>query len=704
MAPPKTSEYEQDHTKVEKEAGDDGAGNVPHSSPRTRRARSAEPGPNNKTFNGFKSREEYVFTLSPKQPEMIITRVSSNGSIGHDDAVIITSGKNAVLLGTEDMPNQVTPTSTTTGPAGPRTAAEKGQPYTSLGPNVHVGLMKDPFTDFLVKWINRRNIYSQADYEKIWKDIEGIWNELIVELHGNEDEIIKGMCEKDQETDKPITAGKRPLCKALLKTFLYMDGKGVRDGTVEEMVIEKELSFMRCIVGAAGMIKLFGDHCNFGEMKEYAHRAARGMVAGFGVQDNSQICAWMNFDELTIGSQFIGKTIAEWSERDRSKVADHVNLENQRSWCWGMPGWGKGGKEVKKQGGGEVPDWLQKDKVEKVRETIEDRNLPGKEDVNEVLKEIKENEKRGEDFLAKQSWDSLGTLFKRKMHEKQQDSTAQGGSPAIHSRSDQTIEENIPLQPQAPPVTPESPYTTEESEGGGEGGEGGEPTSDEKKETESKIELQEEVVPDPEEKKLPVPIPEAPQPAEPEDTDQTGKSGPPPVPAALAAPAELSNKMDHPNLTSYLPLAPAVLGISAMSYLLWKYFGMLRKTRERYRRAPKALGPTVEEQLLAHVYEGGPREYYIVKERKPRSTPKRSSKKRDGCRRAGRRSVLRRMIIDIHLEVLDECQKGDIHSRNEDFFEFLVQEFMGSEFIKEEDFVPKEHVPSSGSYCGFREG
>ncbi|ANQ05721.1 SICA antigen [Plasmodium coatneyi] len=35
-------------------------------------------------------------------------------------------------------------------------------------------------------------------------------------------------------------------------------------------------------------------------------------------------------------------------------------------------------------------------------------------------------------------------------------------------------------------------------------------------------------------------------------------------------PAPLSQQTDHPNLTSYLPLAPAVLGISAMTYYLWK--------------------------------------------------------------------------------------------------------------------------------------
>ncbi|ANQ11073.1 SICA antigen [Plasmodium coatneyi] len=46
------------------------------------------------------------------------------------------------------------------------------------------------------------------------------------------------------------------------------------------------------------------------------------------------------------------------------------------------------------------------------------------------------------------------------------------------------------------------------------------------------------------------------------------------------------------------------------------------------------------------------------------------------------------MIIDIHLEVLDESQKGDTKLIQENFFEILVQEFMRSEFIKEEN-VPK---------------
>ncbi|ANQ08621.1 SICA antigen, partial [Plasmodium coatneyi] len=125
------------------------------------------------------------------------------------------------------------------------------------------------------------------------------------------------------------------------------------------------------------------------------------------------------------------------------------------------------------------------------------------------------------------------------------------------------------------------------------------------------------------------------------------------------------------------------------------YFGMLRKGRKRYKRAHQVRGPSLEQQIVDHVDHLGSREYYIVKERKPRFTPKKRRKKRAARRRAGRRGVGRRMIIDIHLEVLNECQKGGLHSTKEDFFEILVKEFMESEFIKE-DFVPKEQIPGLG--------
>ncbi|SBO24424.1 SICAvar, type I [Plasmodium knowlesi strain H] len=140
-------------------------------------------------------------------------------------------------------------------------------------------------------------------------------------------------------------------------------------------------------------------------------------------------------------------------------------------------------------------------------------------------------------------------------------------------------------------------------------------------------------------------------------------------------------------LTPFLPLAPVSIGLSAMAYYLWKYFGPLGKGGARFRRSPAEIrGPSVQEQVLDHVQEAGSHEYRLVKERKPRSAATRT--KRSG-------PVNRRTIIEIHFEVLDECQKGDTQLNQKDFLELLVREFMGSEFMEEEQ-VPKEDVFMEG--------
>ncbi|CAA9988686.1 SICAvar, type I [Plasmodium knowlesi strain H] len=140
-------------------------------------------------------------------------------------------------------------------------------------------------------------------------------------------------------------------------------------------------------------------------------------------------------------------------------------------------------------------------------------------------------------------------------------------------------------------------------------------------------------------------------------------------------------------LTPFLPLAPVSIGLSAMAYYLWKYFGPLGKGGPRFRRSPaQASRPSVQEQLLDHVQPDSSHEYQLVKERKPRSAPTRT-------KRSGR--VNRRTIIEIHFEVLDECQKGDTQLNQKDFLELLVREFMGSELMEEEQ-VPKEEVLMEG--------
>ncbi|ANQ07845.1 SICA antigen, partial [Plasmodium coatneyi] len=160
------------------------------------------------------------------------------------------------------------------------------------------------------------------------------------------------------------------------------------------------------------------------------------------------------------------------------------------------------------------------------------------------------------------------------------------------------------------------------------------------------------------------------------------------VPLPRAVP--VSNPIEPSDFTPYLPTIPVLIGTSVITYLLWKYF-FLGRRRKRYRRTHQVRGSSsLQEQLVAHVDDqaDGPHEYILVKERRqPRSTPQKRGKQ------VGKRGVGHRTIIDIHLEVLDECQKGDLHSTKEDFFEILVQEFMGSQFIKEES-VPKEEGQS----------
>eukprot|EP00366_Plasmodium_knowlesi_P003781 XP_002261278.1 SICA antigen [Plasmodium knowlesi strain H] len=148
-------------------------------------------------------------------------------------------------------------------------------------------------------------------------------------------------------------------------------------------------------------------------------------------------------------------------------------------------------------------------------------------------------------------------------------------------------------------------------------------------------------------------------------------------------------------LTPFVPLAPVSIGLSAMAYYLWKYFGPLGKGGPRFKRSPAEIpGSSVQEQVLDHVQQDSSHEYRLVKERKPRSAPKR-------MKRSSR--VNRRTIIEIHFEVLDECQKGDTQLNQKHFMELLVREFMGSELMEEEQVskeevlmedVPMESIPS----------
>ncbi|ANQ08487.1 SICA antigen [Plasmodium coatneyi] len=175
-----------------------------------------------------------------------------------------------------------------------------------------------------------------------------------------------------------------------------------------------------------------------------------------------------------------------------------------------------------------------------------------------------------------------------------------------------------------------------------------------------------------------------------DDADQVPKQGGADHSAMASNPAtgHIQHDQKVPPVRPAGPSSPSPL---KPNEVVRNYF-FLGKRRKRYKRAHQVRGPaTLEEQLPDHGdHQDCPHEYTLVKKRRqPRSVPTKTKKPKE--RVPGHRGLGRRMIIDIHLEVLDECQKEDLHSTKENFFEILVQEFIGSEFIKEE-YVPEEQV------------
>ncbi|ANQ07926.1 SICA-like antigen [Plasmodium coatneyi] len=196
-----------------------------------------------------------------------------------------------------------------------------------------------------------------------------------------------------------------------------------------------------------------------------------------------------------------------------------------------------------------------------------------------------------------------------------------------------------------------------------------------------------------------------------EVTKITSASGKKQVPVEKSGLKQTPPKLKEVNfintLIPYIPIIPALVGIVVTVILLWKYF-TLGKRRRRYRRAHPVRGPpTLEEQLLDNVEQEditigyAPYGYDMVKVREPRHRRKMQQRKRVTCK----------TIIDIHFEVLDECQKGDTKLVHKDFIKIIVEEYMSSECKKEKNIekgtqeqnLPSlENLPLSGDLTSLR--
>ncbi|KJP84924.1 hypothetical protein AK88_05444 [Plasmodium fragile] len=134
-----------------------------------------------------------------------------------------------------------------------------------------------------------------------------------------------------------------------------------------------------------------------------------------------------------------------------------------------------------------------------------------------------------------------------------------------------------------------------------------------------------------------------------------------------------STPFDPKNLIPYTPaIIPAVVGIGIIAFFLWKYFAYLGQRRRRtYRTIRDVPSPPLDEDILDHLQRGErpPPDfgYTLVRDRQPRRLP--------AARRRRQPRVHKRTIIELHLEVLNECEATVWENVKDDYWKIVVEEF-----------------------------
>ncbi|KJP86038.1 hypothetical protein AK88_04295 [Plasmodium fragile] len=137
------------------------------------------------------------------------------------------------------------------------------------------------------------------------------------------------------------------------------------------------------------------------------------------------------------------------------------------------------------------------------------------------------------------------------------------------------------------------------------------------------------------------------------------------VPPTLPSPTPFDPK----DLIPYTPaIIPAVVGIGIIAFFLWKYFAYLgHKRRRTYRTVRDVPSPPLDDDILAHLQRGElPQpDYGYTMVTQPASTSGRGRPPR----------VHKRTIIELHLDVLHECEATNWENVKDDYLQILVEEF-----------------------------
>ncbi|KJP84748.1 hypothetical protein AK88_05619, partial [Plasmodium fragile] len=128
---------------------------------------------------------------------------------------------------------------------------------------------------------------------------------------------------------------------------------------------------------------------------------------------------------------------------------------------------------------------------------------------------------------------------------------------------------------------------------------------------------------------------------------------------------------DPKDLIPYTPaIIPAVVGIGIIAFFLWKYFAYLGQRRRRtYRTIRDVPSPPLDEEILDHLERGDlpPPDYgyAMSRDRQPASI--------SGKGRPPR--AHKRTIIELHLEVLNECEVTEWENVKQDYLQIVVEVF-----------------------------
>ncbi|KJP86080.1 hypothetical protein AK88_04271 [Plasmodium fragile] len=109
--------------------------------------------------------------------------------------------------------------------------------------------------------------------------------------------------------------------------------------------------------------------------------------------------------------------------------------------------------------------------------------------------------------------------------------------------------------------------------------------------------------------------------------------------------------------------------VALLGYSLWKYFAFLgQKRRRTYRTVRDVPSPPLDEEILQHLQRGDlpPADYGYTMVTQPASTSGRGRPPR----------VHKRTIIELHLEVLNECAATEWENVKDDYLQLLVEQFM----------------------------